>query len=274
MSSVVARAALALLGVWVGAALLSPWLPLDPDAVDLDRILAPPGAAEWLGCDEVGRPVADRVLEGARVSLAVAIAVVTISSLIGITVGAVAGFLGGAADRGLSRLIEVFMAFPGMLLAIALAVVMGPGLGNLVVALAAAGWVGYARLVRGQVLALRQRDHVLAATALGVRPARIVRRHLLPLMAAPLIVEATFGFAGAVLAEAGMSFLGIGVQPPDPSWGGMIREGVRYMLVAPHLVIAPGLALSGAVLATNLCGDWLRDRLDVRQPNVTARRRT
>jgi peptide/nickel transport system permease protein len=269
-----ARVSGALLGLWAGAALLSPWLAPATDAIDLDRILAPPGAAGWLGFDEVGRPVADRLLEGARTSLVVAVAVVAVSAVIGTVVGAAAAYLGGAVDRWLGRLIDVFLAFPGMLLAIALAALMGPGLANLVAALAAVGWVGYARLARGQVLALRRREHVLAAESLGVRPGRVLLRHLLPLMAAPLIVEATFGFAGAVLAEAGMSFLGIGVQPPAPSWGGMIREGVRYMLVAPHLVLAPGLALSAVALATNLWGDWLRDRLDVRRSGLTARRRT
>lgn len=271
--TVAARVSLVVLGLWAGMALLAPWLSLAPDAVDLGRILAPPGLTGWLGYDEVGRPVADRLLEGARLSLSVAGVVVLASATMGTAVGLLAGYLGGAPDRWLGRAIEVFMAFPGLLLAIALAAVMGPGLGNLVVALAATGWVGYARLARSQVLALRRREHVLAAESLGVRPVHIVLRHLLPLMAAPLIVEATFGFAGAVLAEAGLSFLGIGVQPPDASWGGMIREGVRYMLVAPHLVVAPGLALSAAVLATNLFGDWLRDRLDVRQAAVTGRRR-
>jgi peptide/nickel transport system permease protein len=151
---------------------------------------------------------------------------------------------------------------------------MGPGLDNLVVALAAVGWVGYARLARAQTLSLRRREHVLAAQALGAGTLRILRLHLLPLMAGPLIIEATFGLAGAVLAEAGLSFLGIGVQPPAASWGSMIREGVRYMLVAPHLVIVPGLALSAVVLATNLVGDWLRDRLDVRGLPATGRRTT
>jgi peptide/nickel transport system permease protein len=158
----------------------------------------------------------------------------------------------------------VFLAFPGILLAIALAGVLGPGLGNVVLALAAVGWVGFARLTRAQVMSLRSRDHVLAARALAVSPAHILARHLLPLAAAPLIIEATFGVAAIIVAEAGLSFLGLGVQPPQASWGSMIRDGVAYMLVAPHLVIAPGLALALVVLAVNLAGDWLRDRLDVR----------
>jgi len=162
------------------------------------------------------------------------------------------------------RVIDVFLAFPGILLAIALAGVLGPGIGNLILALAAVGWVGYARLARAQVLSLTRRDHVVAARALGRTPAAILLRHLIPLALAPLIVEATFGVAGALVAEAGLSFLGLGVQPPDASWGSLVRDGVSYLLVAPHLVIAPGMALLFVVLSVNLLGDALRDWMDVR----------
>jgi peptide/nickel transport system permease protein len=268
------RIALAVLCLWVGVVLALPVLPLRPDAVDLARILEPPGTGSLLGFDEVGRPVADRLIVGARISLLVAVAVVGLAGTFGTVLGAFAASVGGWVDRTLTAVIDVFMAFPGLLLAIALAGLMGPGLDNLVIALAAVGWVGYARLARAQALSLRRRDHVLAAQALGAGTLRILRLHLLPLMAGPLIIEATFGLAGAVLAEAGRSFLGIGVQPPAASWGSMIREGVRYMLVAPHLVVVPGLALSAVVLATNLLGDWLRDRLDVRSPAATGRRTT
>lgn len=160
--------------------------------------------------------------------------------------------------------VDIFLAFPGILLAIALAGLLGPGLDNVVIALTTVGWVGYARLARAQVLSLKQREHVQAAEALGSNRWRIMRRHLLPLMAAPLIVEATFGVAAVIVAEAGLSFLGLGVQPPAASWGAMIRDGTRYLLVAPHLVLAPGLALLAVVLAVNLLGDRLRDRLDIR----------
>lgn len=272
--SVPTRVAVAVLLVWAALALAAPALPLAPDAVDLARILVPPGPGSLLGFDEVGRPVADRLIVGARTSLLVAFVVVALAGTLGVVAGALAAYLGGWPDRALTALIDVFMAFPGLLLAIALAGLMGPGLDNLVVALAAVGWVGYARLARAQTLSLRQREHVLAAQALGAGTLRILRLHVVPLMAGPLIVEATFGLAAAVLAEAGLSFLGIGVQPPAASWGSMIREGVRYMLVAPHLVIVPGLALSAVVLATNLVGDWLRDRLDVRGLPATARRTT
>ena len=253
-----------ILALWALAALLGPLLPLDPDRIDLTRILAAPGPDAWLGTDDLGRPVLDRLLVGARTSFVVGIGVVLVSALVGTTVGGVAGFSGGWLDLVVVRVIDIFLAFPGILLAIALAGLLGPGLGNVVIALAAVGWVGYARLARAQVLSLRDRDHVLAARSLGVGAPRILVRHLLPLALAPLLVEATFGVAAVVIAEAGLSFLGLGVQPPAASWGSMIRDGVAYMLVAPHLVLAPGVALMLVVLAVNLAGDRLRDRLDVR----------
>ena len=163
------------------------------------------------------------------------------------------------------RIVDVFLAFPGILLAIALAGVLGPGLDNVIVALCAAGWVGFARLARAQSLSLKHREHVMAARALGVSDFNILRRHVLPYIVAPLIVEASFGVAAVVIAEAGLSFLGLGVQPPEASWGTILREGTRYMLVAPHVVIGPSLVLLLVVLSVNLLGDRLRDRLDVRR---------
>ena len=231
---------------------------------DFRPILAPPGSAQWLGADDVGRPVLDRLLVGARTSFWVACWVVGLSLAVGTLAGSLAGYLGGAWDRVLVLVMDIFMAFPGILLAIALAGLLGPGIGNLVFALTLVGWVGYARLARAQVLSVKGREHVLAARALGARTPRIVLRHLLPLISAPLLVEATFGVAAVVVAESGLSFLGLGVQPPDASWGSMIRDGVRYLLVAPHLVLAPGMALFLVVLSVNLLGDGLRDRLDVR----------
>jgi peptide/nickel transport system permease protein len=255
---------LGVLGLWALAAILAPVLPLEPNAIDLPAILAPPGPASLLGNDDLGRPVLDRLVVGAQTSFFVGVGVVALSALLGTAVGSVAGLAGGWLDLALVRLIEVFLAFPGILLAIALAGILGPGIENVIIALAAVGWVGYARLARAQVLSLRQRDHVAAARALGAGPLRVLRRHLLPLALAPLIVEATFGVAAAVIAEAGLSFLGLGVQPPAASWGSMIRDGAAYMLVAPHLVLAPGVAILLVVLAVNLLGDRLRDRLDVR----------
>jgi peptide/nickel transport system permease protein len=252
--------------LWAAAALAVPLLPLTPDRIDLSRILAPPAVDSPLGDDDLGRPVLDRLLIGARTSLAVGLGVVALSAALGSLVGGAAALAGGWIDLLAVRTIDVFLAFPGILLAIALAGILGPGIDNVIIALAAVGWVGYARLVRAQVLTLKQRDHVVAARALGAGQGRILLRHLLPLALAPLIVEATFGIAGAVVSEAGMSFLGLGVQPPQASWGSMIRDGVAYMLVAPHLVLAPGVALLLVVLSVNLLGDALRDRLDIRLP--------
>ncbi|MCC7278192.1 MAG: ABC transporter permease [Chromatiaceae bacterium] len=256
----------AFLLLWIVVALVGPWLPLTPNAVDLPAILAGPGPGSLLGSDDLGRPVLDRLLVGARIAFLVGFGVVALSALVGVLVGGISAFAGGWVDLVLVRLIDVFLAFPGILLAIALAGILGPGIDNLIIALSVTGWVGYARLTRAQILALKERDHVTAARALGVGPGRILFRHLLPLALAPLIVEATFGIAGVVVAEAGLSFLGLGVQPPQASWGSMIRDGVSYMLVAPHLVIAPGVAIAWVVFSVNLLGDRLRDWLDVRHP--------
>jgi peptide/nickel transport system permease protein len=253
----------AILLSWAAMALLGPWLPLSPDHIELPRILHGPGPGGWLGYDDLGRSIADRLVVGARTSFLVAVVVVSVSALAGSLLGAAAAYLGGVWDLILVRVIDIFLAFPGILLAIALAAVLGPGIDNVIFALAVVGWVGFARLARAQVLSLKQREHVQAAEALGVGRMRIVLRHLLPLAAAPLIVEATFAVAGTVIAEAGLSFLGLGVQAPEASWGSMIRDGSRYMLVAPHMVLAPGIMLMLVVLSINLLGDRLRDRLDV-----------
>jgi peptide/nickel transport system permease protein len=253
-----------ILAAWGGCALLAPLLPLQPGTVNLEHILESPGSSHLLGNDDLGRPVFDRLASGARTSFMVAVGVTLIASVAGTMIGMLSAYAGGWLDLLVVRVIDIFLAFPGILLAIALAGVLGPGIGNLVIALSVVGWVGFARLARGQVLSFKQRDHVTAAVAFGCRRWYILRRHLLPLIAAPLIVEATFGVAGMVVAEAGLSFLGLGVQPPEASWGSMIRDGTRYMLVAPHLVMAPGIALLLVVLAVNLLGDRLRDLLDVR----------
>jgi peptide/nickel transport system permease protein len=255
----------AVLGLWVLVALTGHWLPLRPNEVDLPAILQTPGPGSILGNDDLGRPVLDRLLVGARTSFLVGIGVVSLSALFGALAGGAGALAGGVTDLLLVRIIDVFLAFPGILLAIALAGILGPGIDNVIIALAASGWVGYARLARAQILSLRHRDHVAAARALGAGSTRLLFRHLLPLALAPLIVEATFGVAAAVIAEAGLSFLGLGVQPPVASWGSMIRDGVAYMLVAPHLVLAPGAAVVLVVLSANLLGDRLRDGLDVRQ---------
>jgi peptide/nickel transport system permease protein len=239
--------------------------PVDPYLTDLDARLAPPVSRPPLGRDALGRDVLARLLYGARVSLVVGIATVAVSLVTGTLLGAAAGFAGGWPDELVARVIDVLLAFPGLLLAIALAAVLGPSLTNVVLALSLLGWTGYARVARAEVMALRTRDFVTASTALGASPSHVLLRHLLPHAAPTLLVQATFGLGGAILAEASLSFLGLGAPPPTPSWGSMIDEGRAFLLVAPHLTIAPGLALALTVLALQLLGDGLRDLLDVRE---------
>ena len=250
--------------LWGFMALVSPLLPLHPQTSDLANILTPPGASEWLGYDDLGRSIGDRLLTGAQTSFVVSLSVVLLGVTVGGLLGATSGYLSGWVDQIFVRVVDILLAFPGLLLAIALAGALGPGIENVIIALTITGWVGYARLARAQVLSLKQADHVVAATAIGASTWRIITRHLLPLLTAPLIIEASFGAASAIIAEAGLSFLGLGVQPPEASWGSMIRDGTRYMLVAPHLVMIPGVTLMLVVLAANLLGDWLRDWLDVK----------
>jgi len=255
---------LAVLICWSVLALLGPLLPLQANEIDLTKILSPPGETSVLGYDDLGRPIFDRIVLGAQTSFLVALWVVIISLIIGVTVGMASAYYGGWFDQVVVQIIDIFLAFPGILLAIALAGIMGPGIENVVIALSTVGWVGYARLTRAQVLSVKQREHIQAAVALGSSSRTIFYKHLLPLILAPIIIEASFGIAGIVIAEAGLSFLGLGVQPPQASWGSMIRDGARYLLVAPHMVMAPGIALMLVVLAVNLMGDRLRDYFDVR----------
>lgn len=250
--------------LWLMMAVSGAFVGDEATQIDLKKLLAFGVDQNWLGYDELGRPVWDRLLMGAQTSFLVALGVVVFSSIIGTTIGVYSAYVGGWTDRVILKIIDVFLAFPGLLLAIALAAILGPGIENVVFALVTVGWVSYARLARAQTLSLRNREHILAAKAFGVPTHLILWRHLLPLILAPLGVEATFGIAGAVISEAGLSFLGLGVQAPDASWGSMIREGTRYLLVAPHLVLAPGLALMLVVLAVNLLGDQWRDHLDVK----------
>lgn len=257
--------ALLILLLWPVLIVVGFLIELHPEAIHLPGILQPPGVDSLLGRDDLGRPVLDRLIAGAQTSLLVAVSVTFIVALTGILVGAVSAWFGNTVDRLVVRIIDVFMAFPGILLAIALAGVLGPGLNNLVIALSLVGWVGFARLTRAQVLVLKHRDHVLAARALGTPTTVVIMRHLVPLVSAPLVVEATFTMASVIIAEAGLSFLGIGIQPPEASWGNMIKEGSRYLLVAPHLVLVPGISLALLVLSINILGDQLRDRMDHRQ---------
>ena len=232
----------------IAAAALSPILPLPgPYEQRLEARLAPPGG---------------RVVFGARISLTVGLVTVGISAAAGLLIGALSGYMGGLVDESLMRLTDVFLAFPGILLAFALMAILGPGVQNVILALCVMGWVGYARLVRVQVLALKGEDYVTAARSLGGGAPRIIVRHLLPNLLGPVLVEATFGVASAILAEAGLSFLGLGTQPPTPSWGALMKEGHLRLFGAPHLSFFPGLALMVTVLGLNLLGDGLRDLLD------------
>ncbi|MDP8567626.1 ABC transporter permease [Methylophilus aquaticus] len=257
-------ASICILAVWLVAVVFGRWLGMSPNHIDLNAILQLPDARHWLGTDDLGRDILARVLHGVEVSLSVAMMVTVITMAIGVSIGLLAGTLGGRLDSNLMRLTDVFLAFPGMLLAIAFAAVLGAGINNLMLALCMTGWVSYARLSRGQALALRARPHVLAAFSLGAGPVRVMYRHVLPLMLSLLLVEATYSMASVMIAEASLSFLGLGIQPPQASWGAMLRDAVRFMLVAPHYVLAVGFCMMSLILAINLGGDWLRDRLDVR----------
>jgi peptide/nickel transport system permease protein len=260
------RAGLIIVAIVVLSAMFAPWLMRwDSTAQDLPHRLQGPTWQHWFGLDELGRDILARVLLGARVSLMVGVVVVGVSSVVGMAVGGVSGYYGGRVDQIIGRVMDVLMAFPGMLLAIALVAVLGPSLVNVVLALALIGWVGYARLVRGQVLRAREFEYVTAARALGAGTLRILARHVLPTALPPLLVQATLGMAGAILAEAALSFLGLGVQPPTPSWGTMINGGRVHLLDAPHLTIFPGLFLAIVVLGFNFLGDGLRDALDPRR---------
>jgi peptide/nickel transport system permease protein len=250
----------------LAAAILGPAIaPRPVTAMELERRLEGPSLAHPLGLDELGRDVLSRLLAGARVSVTVGLVVVGIAGTLGTLLGVAAGAAGGRWDAALMRAIDVFLAFPGILLAIALVAVLGPALSHVVLALAAIGWVGYARLARGQVLQLREQEYVLAARAAGVGTARLVLRHLLPNVLPLTVVQASLGLAGAILAEASLSFLGLGIQPPTPSWGAMINAGRGHLLDAPHVTLFPGLAILCSVMALNFLGDALVDRLDPRR---------
>lgn len=253
----------ALLSIVVVMGLAAPWLaPCHPSFQSLEQRLEPPSLPHPLGMDELGRDILSRLLYGARVSMLVGFFVVLLSAALGTVVGAVAGYAGGRVDALLMRLTEVFLAFPGILLAIALVAVLGPALDHLILALVVIGWVGYARLVRAQVLALRQRSFIAASQAAGAGAGRIMVRHVLPHVLPTLSVQASLGMAGAILAEASLSFLGLGIKPPHPSWGSMINAGRSHLLDAPHVALFPGLAILITVLGLNFLGDGLSDLLD------------
>jgi peptide/nickel transport system permease protein len=245
------------------AALVGPQVtPYDPAAQQLALRLTGPNASHPFGLDELGRDILARVLAGARISFLVGLTVVSVSASVGTLLGAVAGYFGGLVDDLISRVTDILLAFPGLLLAIALVAVLGPSLRNVLFALTIIGWVGYARLVRGQVLRAREFEYVQAARAQGARVGRILWHHVIPTAIPAVVVQATLGMAGAIIGEAALSFLGLGVQPPTPSWGTMLNGGRAHLLDAPHLTIFPGLAIAVLVLGFNFLGDGLRDATD------------
>ena len=246
----------------VVGAILGPILfHTDPLAIDLASVLAGPSGKHPFGCDALGRDILARVLWGARLSLLISAVVVALSLVVGSLIGAIAGLAGGRIDNLIMRCVDIILAFPGILLAIALAAILGPGLVDLAIALTAMGWTGYARIVRGEVLTLREREYVLAAETLGAGRMRLLRWHLLPGVVGPLAVQATFGIGGIIGAEAALSFLGLGAQPPTPSWGNMLDAGRAFLLVAPHLTTAPGLAIGLSILGFNLLGDGIAQKV-------------
>ncbi|MBZ5510644.1 MAG: ABC transporter permease [Acidobacteriia bacterium] len=261
-----AAAGIVLVVVFTVLAIFAPWIaPHDPAAINLPDRLSGPSAAHWLGTDELGRDMLSRIIYGARISMLVGSSVVTVALILGLIVGCIAGYYGGRVDRIVNIVImNAFLSFPGILLAIAFVAFLGPGIFNLILALSIGGWVGYARLVRAQVLATREREFIEAARALGASDWRVITRHVLPNMIQPVIVQAAIGMAGAILAEATMSFLGLGVPPPAASWGSMLNDGRAHLFDAPHLVLFPAIAVMLAVLSFNFIGDALRDYLDPR----------
>ena len=257
--------AFALIALFGACALLAPILaPYDPLVQDLGSRLRPPSSEHWLGTDSLGRDIASRILYGARISLIIGVVVVTIAGVVGTAIGLIAGYAGGLVDEALMRLTEVFLAFPALILAMAIAGALGPSLTNAIIAIAAVTWAVYARLVRGQILSLRQREFVEAARSIGASRTRIVMRHLLPNALAPLMIQASFDLGSSIIAAAGLSFIGFGAQPPTPEWGVMISEGRNYISTQPWLSLFPGLAILLAVGSFNLLGDGLRDAFDPR----------
>jgi len=265
-SSGLGRWGLAMTLLLAGVALFAPWLaPHDPAAQDLPQRLLSPSPAHWMGADQLGRDILSRVLYGARISMLVGASVVLGSGMLGLVMGSLGGYFGGWFDRVVNVvLINAFLSFPGILLAIAFAAFLGPGLGKVVLALTITGWAGYARLARAQVLKVKEMEFVLAARSLGASAPRILLRHLLPNILQPVLIQATIGMASAILAESTLSFLGLGVLSPVPSWGAMLNDARSHLFDAPHMVVFPALAVMTAVLAFNLLGDALRDWLDPR----------
>lgn len=262
---------LAILGVVIFCAIFADVIsPYDPIAQDYTALTQPPSLAHPLGTDDLGRDVLSRIIHGTRVSLQVGIIAVGIALAVGVTLGLVSGYVGGWVDDAIMRFVDAVQAFPGLILALAITAALGPSIGNAMVAIGFVSAPGIARLTRGQTLSVREREYVAAARVLGIPPIAIMARHIWPNVTAPIIVQATLMVAGAIVTEASLSFLGVGVNPPTPSWGAMLRTGSQYLEVAPWLALAPGVAIFLTVLAFNFVGDGLRRALD---PRLVSRRR-
>jgi peptide/nickel transport system permease protein len=264
--SVLARVGFSVAALLIAVALFAPWIaPANPAAQDLPSRLQAPSRAHWMGTDELGRDTLSRTMYGARISLMVAISVVVGCGSTGLLIGMLAGYAGGWFDRFVNLLlINAFLSFPGILLAIAFAAFLGPGISKVIMALVITGWAGYARLARAQILKVKELEFILAARSLGASHVRLLARHLFPNILQPVLIQATIGMAGAILAESTLSFLGLGVLAPTPSWGAMLNDARSHLFDAPHLILFPALAVMLAVLAFNLLGDAWRDWLDPR----------
>jgi len=256
------------LGLVLGLFMVSifaPWLaPYDPNSINLKEVLMPPSPAHYLGTDTLGRDVLSRIIYGSRVSLKVGFVAVGLATLIGLFVGALAGYYGGWVDQGLMRLVDLMLCFPAFFLILAVIAVLEPSIWNIMVVIGLTGWMGVARLVRAEFLSLREREFVTAARALGASDARLIMRHMLPNALAPVMVSATLGVAGAILTESALSFLGLGVQPPTPSWGNILTAGKDNIEIAWWLSVFPGLAILVTVMSYNLLGEGIREAIDPR----------
>jgi len=262
MKSVTAKIGMAIVIALILTAFFAPWIaPHNPGTYHLDKSFDGSSASYPLGNDSDGRDILSRIIYGARVSLGISVAVVGVSLVVGCILGMMAGYLGGFVDRIFLFITDVFLAFPGFLFAIAIAAFLEPSVANVIIILCIKGWVSYARLVRGQTLALKEREFVIAGRATGVGLPRMFLRHLFPNMIGPVVVNASFGLAGVIMIESSLSFLGLGVPVNTPSWGVMLDQGTKYLLIAPHLSIYPGIAIMLVVLGFNFLGDGLRDKL-------------
>jgi peptide/nickel transport system permease protein len=255
----------AVVSILILVALLAQFIsPYDPSAVKTEILLQPPSAHHWLGTDELGRDVLSRMIYGARISLMVGFVSIGLATLIGVIIGAISGYYGGWVDDLMMRFVDIMLTFPVFFLILAVIAVLEPNIMNVMIVIGLTGWMGVARLVRAEFLSIKERDFVVAARSLGQRDAVIIFRHILPNAMAPVLVSATLGVAGAILTESALSFLGIGVQPPTPSWGSILTEGKNYIEFAWWLSVFPGLAILFTVLGYNLLGEAMRDALDTR----------